>query len=191
MMPYGITRPQWVNALIKKHRHRPVCETGCHHVCFPRRLCVRSSARQCARLTGKATGTHRSNNVKSNIYNQQYYENVNNSIQTCNWFLSIIKFKRIITVPADGLAPHSARPSAGTALIAKLPLFFTSSIDFETSSLTRWLHLTHWGRDKIDAISQTTFSSAFCWMKMYEFRLKFHWSLFIRVSLTIFQHWFR
>ena len=28
-------------------------------------------------------------------------------------------------------------------------------------------------------------------MKMFEFRLKFHWSLFQRVQLTIFQHWFR
>ena len=41
--------------------------------------------------------------------------------------------------------------------------------------------LTHWGRDKMDAISQTTFSSAFSWMKLFEFRLKFHWSLFLRV----------
>ena len=49
----------------------------------------------------------------------------------------------------------------------------------------------HWGRDKMDAISQTTFLSAFSWMKMFEFRSKFHWSLFLRVQLTIFQHWFR
>ena len=51
--------------------------------------------------------------------------------------------------------------------------------------------LTHWGRDKMDAISQTTSSSAFSWMKMLECRLKFQWSLFLRVQLTIFQHWFR
>ena len=51
--------------------------------------------------------------------------------------------------------------------------------------------LTHWGRDKMDAISQTTSSSAFPWMKMFKFRLKFQWSLFLRVQLTIFQHWFR
>ena len=51
--------------------------------------------------------------------------------------------------------------------------------------------LTHWGRDKKDAISQTTFSSAFSWMKMHEFRLIFHWSLFLRGPLTISQHWFR
>ena len=33
--------------------------------------------------------------------------------------------------------------------------------------------------------SQTTFSNVFSWMKMYEFWLKFHWSLFLRVQLTI------
>ena len=33
--------------------------------------------------------------------------------------------------------------------------------------------LTHWGRDKVDAISQTTFSNAFSWMKIFEYRLKF------------------
>ena len=43
----------------------------------------------------------------------------------------------------------------------------------------------------MDTISQTTFWGAFSWMKMFEFRLKFHWSLFLRVQLTIFQHWFR
>ena len=40
---------------------------------------------------------------------------------------------------------------------------------------------------QMDAISQTTFSNAFSWMKMFEFRLKFHWSLFPWVQLTIFQ----
>ena len=34
------------------------------------------------------------------------------------------------------------------------------------------------------AIFQTTFSNGFSW-------LTFHWSLFLRVKLTIFQHWFR
>ena len=53
------------------------------------------------------------------------------------------------------------------------------------------IDLTLWGRDKMDAISQTTYSNAFSWMKMYEFRLKFHWSLFPWIQLTIFQHWFR
>ena len=51
--------------------------------------------------------------------------------------------------------------------------------------------LTHWGRDKMAAISQTTLSNAFSWMKMLEFRLNFHWSLFLRFQLKIFQHWFR
>ena len=51
--------------------------------------------------------------------------------------------------------------------------------------------LTHWGRDEMNAITQITFSSAFSWEKMFNFRLIFHWSLFLRVQLTIFQHWFR
>ena len=40
-----------------------------------------------------------------------------------------------------------------------------------------------WGRDKMDAISQTTFSNGFSWMKMYEFRLTFHCSLLLGVQL--------
>ena len=41
------------------------------------------------------------------------------------------------------------------------------------------------------AISQTTLSNPFSWMKIFKFRLKFHWSLFLRFDLTIFQHRFR
>ena len=40
------------------------------------------------------------------------------------------------------------------------------------------LVLTHWGRDKMAAFFQTKFSNAFSWMKMFELRIKFHWSLF-------------
>ena len=43
----------------------------------------------------------------------------------------------------------------------------------------------------MDAVSHTTHSNAFSWMKMLEFWLRFHWSLFVRVQLTIIQHWFR
>ena len=46
--------------------------------------------------------------------------------------------------------------------------------------------LTHWA-----TILQTTFPDAFSWMKIYEFRLIFHWTLFLRVKLTKFHHWFR
>ena len=51
--------------------------------------------------------------------------------------------------------------------------------------------LTHWGWDKMAAVLQTTFSNACSWMKMYESWLEFHWSLFLRVQLMLFQHWFR
>ena len=48
--------------------------------------------------------------------------------------------------------------------------------------------LTHWAPDKMDAISQTTFSSAFSWLKMFEFWFKFPWSLFLRVQQGV-QPW--
>ena len=41
------------------------------------------------------------------------------------------------------------------------------------------------------AIFQMTFSSAFSLMKMYEFRFKFHWSLFLSFKVTASQNWFK
>ena len=52
-------------------------------------------------------------------------------------------------------------------------------------------NLTHWGWDKMAANFLMTFSNAFSWMKIYEFQLQVCGSLFLRVQLTVFQHWFR
>ena len=38
--------------------------------------------------------------------------------------------------------------------------------------------LAHWDRDQMAVIFLTTFSNAFFFMKMYQYRLKFHWSSF-------------
>ena len=67
----------------------------------------------------------------------------------------------------------------------------TKSCETMVCAVCLAMFLTHRGRNKMDTISQTTFSNAFFVMKMFEFRLKFHWSLFPRVQLTIFQQWFR
>ena len=48
----------------------------------------------------------------------------------------------------------------------------------------------HLPLDKMAAISQMMFSDAFSWMKSFVFWFKFHWNLFLRVQLTITQHWF-
>ena len=45
--------------------------------------------------------------------------------------------------------------------------------------------------DKMAAISKTTVSDAFSWTKRFVFWLKFHRRLFLRVQVTITQHWFR
>ena len=53
-------------------------------------------------------------------------------------------------------------------------------------------NLTQWGLNKMDDILQTTFSAAFSWMAIIIFWLRFHWILFLRVHLTIFNrhYWF-
>ena len=47
--------------------------------------------------------------------------------------------------------------------------------------------LTHWGRDKMAAIFETTFSIVISWITLHEFR----WILFLRFELTISQHWLK
>ena len=53
----------------------------------------------------------------------------------------------------------------------------------------KWCILTHWGGDKMDAVFQAIFSNAIFVMKRYELRLRFHWSLSLKVQSTVFQHW--
>ena len=63
--------------------------------------------------------------------------------------------------------------------------------DESSKNLAAFRAITHWDRDKMAVIFQTTFSNTFSWMKTFEFRFKVHWILFLMVQLTIFQLWFR
>ena len=58
---------------------------------------------------------------------------------------------------------------------------------WETSSISL-SNLTHWGRDKIAAISQTAFSNAISSIKISNSRLSLHWRLFLSFQLTMFQN---
>ena len=65
-------------------------------------------------------------------------------------------------------------------------------IVYEAQGFPVWLHncwvvlltkeLSHWGQDKMDAILQPTFWTAFSWMRINKFQLNFHWSLFLKVQ---------
>ena len=65
-----------------------------------------------------------------------------------------------------------------------MPRYVRTGLELADSVLVR-------GRDKMAAILQTAFSNAFSVKKMHEFRLRFQSSLFLKVQLTIFQHWCR
>ena len=65
----------------------------------------------------------------------------------------------------------------------------TTHIYFLTNELNNVVSLTsallpHWGRDKMANIFLTTFSNAFSWMEMYQFRFRFHWNLFLQIYYT-------
>ena len=72
-----------------------------------------------------------------------------------------------------------------------IPVFYHQGIISHAIPSISIYRLTHLTLDQIDAISQMTFSNTFSWMKRFVFRFNFHWSLFLRVQLTISQHWCR
>ena len=51
--------------------------------------------------------------------------------------------------------------------------------------------LTYLPLNKMAAISRSISSDGFPWMKSFVFLSKFHWSLFLRVQLTVIQRWSR
>ena len=91
-----------------------------------------------------------------------------------------------------GISPGSHCLNNYPGTLSQIPVSVThfkiriSSKASQSSNELQWLDLTHWGRDKMVAISQTTFSNAFSWMKMYKFRLRFHWIFSPRVESTMF-----
>ena len=60
-----------------------------------------------------------------------------------------------------------------------------------TDGIRKPLISTHGIRDKMAVIWQTISSHAFSWIKMFEFRLKYHWNLFPRFQFPMCQHRFR
>ena len=71
----------------------------------------------------------------------------------------------------------------------RLTSYPTDSVFWYSEIRKEWHSLTHLPLDKMAGISQTTYSKVFSWIKCLVFW--FQWSLFLRIQLTIFQHWFR
>ena len=85
---------------------------------------------------------------------------------------------------------HKAQNQCKTQSIRNEPCNRRNT-SYKVADTSHMIALILWGRYKMAAISQTTFSNAFSWIKMYGLCLRFHWSLFLRFELTIFHHWFR
>ena len=100
------------------------------------------------------------------------------------------RYREAVTISGKKLLPNRCIScmQAGASLLG-----FLMHVVLEEERDEGWysMSINTLGPRQMDAISQTTFSNGFSWMKVFEFRLKFHWSLFPRVQLTKFQHWFR
>ena len=130
-------------------------------------------------------------NGRDGVSNQQHRDCLLNILFRCR-----SKKKLRVTGLCEGNPPvtgeFSTQRNSITENVSIWWCHYVSSTDHDWQGATStYIFLTHWGRDKINAILQTTFSDASSWMKMFEFWLKFHLSLFLKVQLTIFQHWFR
>ena len=87
-----------------------------------------------------------------------------------------------------GFAPNSRQ------LLSEATVIQITGVGYNLHYNGPMCFILHWGRDKMAANFLTTISNTFSWLKIYEFRLRYHWSLLLRmlrVPLTIFQHWFR
>ena len=109
------------------------------------------------------------------------------------WWLAInfcrIPVKNVAFFPSNWNVKITVTTAGKKSKTLEQKTIIFSGLNWSKTSRSR--DLTHWGRDKMAAIFQTTIWNAFSWMKMYEFRLRFHWNLFPGVQLTIFQKWFR
>ena len=95
--------------------------------------------------------------------------------------------RRLVNSPHKG--PVTQKMFPFDDVIMHFEICIMESLDCSPTSL----HVCTWWKnwDKMAAISQTIFSGAFSRMKRFVFWLRFQWSLFLRVQLTITQNWFR
>ena len=105
---------------------------------------------------------------------------------TMTWFISIVLASIFWCVYYDLVHFHCTCFHILMCLLwpGSFPLFSHLKLQ------SKYFQLTHLPLDKMAAIPQTLFSDAFSWMKSFVFWSRFHWILFLRVQLTITQHWF-
>ena len=96
------------------------------------------------------------------------------------WNFSFVIFKGIFVIAGWGI-------SCEITLIW-MPLDLT---DDQSTLIQVMAYLTHSPWTKWPPFCRCFFPEAFSLMKSFVFRMKFHWSLFLMVQLTITQHWFR
>ena len=115
---------------------------------------------------------------------QSFFHSFQNQVTKGGWNLSPLLERTCLF--------HLANPMFGDDLVTQ-GARGTRSHDNDIAILEySSLRLTHWRLSKIAPISQVTaMINSWIFLKMFEFWLKFDWSLSISIQLTTGQHWFR
>ena len=86
---------------------------------------------------------------------------------------------------------RNSQLSRNRSIADKIRLSVKDLVTLSNACWPWYVQLTNLPLDKMAALSQTTFSNAFFWIKSFVFWLKFHWSLFLMIQLTITEYWLR
>ena len=86
-------------------------------------------------------------------------------------------------------ATHKLWNASPSTLYLQIPWYLIARIKALANIIVS--SSAHWGRNKVAAVSKTVFWYTLSGMKMYAFLLRFYWSLFLSLEITIFEQWFR
>ena len=117
-------------------------------------------------LRQRRNGQHFADNIFTHIFiNENVWISINISLK----FVPKGPINNIPALVQIMAWRHSGDKPLSEPMMDSLPMQLYTIIDTKGSLREIFLTLTHWSCDKMAAISQTTFSSAFPWMKTFQF----------------------
>ena len=105
-------------------------------------------------------------------------------------FYSRKAFENIISKTMTILSQHKCVKLWKSQMLCEHPIIIITKINIDMSHHSMRM-LTHLPKTKQPPFRRRSYQMHFHEWKNFVFWFEFHWSLFLRVQLTISQHWFR
>ena len=155
------SRSQWVQYLIDSH---PFCSISIHTLIHEIKLFQNLTLKVNVMCKVQVQG-HKVDPISYQLTSLSF------QFHQPSYFSDISYFK-ILTMKIQGHV-HSSRFNDGSNMLLIGPpipeIRLYKKLTLKIPGSRSWVRSTHWGQGKMAAISQTTYSSAFPWMKTFEF----------------------